>query len=291
MRTLLLAVLVLSAAAHAQDEADAGSVPAERAAPPAPWAYPFVFEQPVSILPHGAGAQVHVLVDRTHAGAQKASLVLFSASSHVEEFPHRHDAAELVYVVEGKARVRGLPRKWIDLGPGDAALVPAQAAHSVWLLGTARQPTKVLTLHAPAEEETPPKGVAASLVEVRKTPAGAPLPTVMKASAAKSYVIGAGQGSVRILLEGKAAYAGRLTANSGMAVPEHVHGGEAEILYVLAGEGELTASGKTLTVKPGHAVHMPPAQPHAFKVTSTTPFEAVQFYAPSGPEQRFKPRP
>ena len=35
-------------------------------------------------------------------------------------------------------------------------------------------------------------------------------------------------------------------------------------------------------------MYLPPGVRHAFKTTSQEPVEAVQFYTPSGPEQRFK---
>ena len=39
------------------------------------------------------------------------------------------------------------------------------------------------------------------------------------------------------------------------------------------------------------AVHVPVGARHSFRVTSATPLEAVQFYTPAGPEQRFRNSP
>jgi quercetin dioxygenase-like cupin family protein len=73
---------------------------------------------------------------------------------------------------------------------------------------------------------------------------------------------------------------------SGASVPEHVHAKETELLYVLSGSGTMTVGGVKVAVTPTTVVQIPPNTKHAF--TATAGVRAVQFYAPAGPEQRFK---
>jgi quercetin dioxygenase-like cupin family protein len=75
----------------------------------------------------------------------------------------------------------------------------------------------------------------------------------------------------------------------GAAIPEHVHAGETELLYVLAGAGTMTVRGVPLAVGPTSVVQIPPNTPHAF--TAAEDVRAVQIYTPAGPEQRFKAPP
>jgi quercetin dioxygenase-like cupin family protein len=100
-------------------------------------------------------------------------------------------------------------------------------------------------------------------------------------------------GSVAILFDkgsakDGAAYVGLLSAESGFQVPPHRHADETELLYVLQGGGTMTVAGQQLPVRRGTAVQIPPDVEHSFIVESKAPVLAVQFYTPSGPEQRFK---
>src|SRR5262249_17454848 len=76
-------------------------------------------------------------------------------------------------------------------------------------------------------------------------------------------------------------------------VAEHIHPNERECLAILEGAGQrvLKPEGgeqKDVTVEPGLLACIPAAMVHAWKPAGTTPFLAVQAYAPPGPEQRFK---
>jgi mannose-6-phosphate isomerase-like protein (cupin superfamily) len=81
----------------------------------------------------------------------------------------------------------------------------------------------------------------------------------------------------------------RLTLAPAGTVAEHAHGAEAELLFVRRGGGTLRVDGEAVPVTAGMAVHVPASAKHSFTVTSAEPFEAIQFYAPSGPERRFLP--
>jgi quercetin dioxygenase-like cupin family protein len=96
-----------------------------------------------------------------------------------------------------------------------------------------------------------------------------------------------GAGKVTIVVDKFAPASGSiLDFPSGMAVAEHVHAKEAELLYFLAGTGTLTVKGQALAVTATSVVQIPPNTPHAF--TATSDVRAVQIYTPAGPEQRFK---
>lgn len=98
---------------------------------------------------------------------------------------------------------------------------------------------------------------------------------------------------VRILLDADAAgaeHAGLavLTGTPSTQVAEHVHDGAAEVLYVEDGDGTMHVGDRTVDIHPGVSVYVPPATPHSFEPTGRRPLRLVQFYAPSGPEQRFR---
>lgn len=82
-------------------------------------------------------------------------------------------------------------------------------------------------------------------------------------------------------------YLGRLKFSPGGAVPEHNHAASTETVYILAGSGELTLSGKKFTVKTGDVVHIPIGANHAFRNNGSEPVDLIQVYSPPGPEERF----
>lgn len=110
---------------------------------------------------------------------------------------------------------------------------------------------------------------------------------------APAYVIANGKG-VAVLQQNAGtgspdASVGRLSLEPGAVVPEHAHDDAAELLVVLSGRAELTLGGRTWTLGPGDAVHLPKGQKHSAKVPADAkaPFVAVQVYTPAGAEQRF----
>lgn len=106
-------------------------------------------------------------------------------------------------------------------------------------------------------------------------------------------VVSDGALEVRILLDADAAgaeHAGLavLTASSSFAVPEHVHDGAAEVLYFEDGRGTMHIGERDVDIAPGVTVYVPEGTPHSFEPSGTRELRALQFYAPSGPEQRFR---
>src|SRR5205085_425717 len=107
---------------------------------------------------------------------------------------------------------------------------------------------------------------------VLSAPAGA---KILRASAAKTF------GPATIFAEpsitsDKTFAAEILQLKSGTVVPEHVHGSETELLYVLAGSGTMTVAGTALAVTPTSVVQIPPNTKHAF--TASADVKALQIY-------------
>lgn len=61
-----------------------------------------------------------------------------------------------------------------------------------------------------------------------------------------------------------------------------------EILATQAAAGTLTLGGKSRRLGPGEIVFVPPGVKHSWQPDEGAPLRAIQLYAPSGPEQRFK---
>lgn len=128
------------------------------------------------------------------------------------------------------------------------------------------------------------------------TPASDPLvrPSRLASAATTApLVVMDGHLEVRILLdlEGTAAeHAGLavLTGDETMEVAAHVHDLADEVLYVEEGEGVLTLGERSVEVHPGSVLYIPHGIEHAFQPSGDVGFRAIQLYAPSGPEQRFR---
>jgi quercetin dioxygenase-like cupin family protein len=111
---------------------------------------------------------------------------------------------------------------------------------------------------------------------------------------APTFVIAGGKASVTMLSE-TPNYLGRLVAQPGAAVPEHVHDTSDELIYVLSGAGEMRLEGAPgpIPVTPGMGIQIRRGLKHAFEVPADAkePLVVVQVYTPAGPEQRFKAPP
>jgi quercetin dioxygenase-like cupin family protein len=66
----------------------------------------------------------------------------------------------------------------------------------------------------------------------------------------------------------------------GLAVPAHIHAGEDEMLYVLAGELQGFSDDSQWTAKQGSFVFVPRDRPHGFRVTSAEPAQALVIVGP-----------
>ena len=106
-------------------------------------------------------------------------------------------------------------------------------------------------------------------------------------------VIAGGKMRVRILLDesGSGARHGGLAILEGdpdVGVPEHRHEESAEVLFIEDGEGQMRLGDRQVQVRPGSVIYVPPNVLHDFRGAGTRPLRAIQVYAPSGPEQRFR---
>ena len=68
---------------------------------------------------------------------------------------------------------------------------------------------------------------------------------------------------------------------AGLRVREHVHAGEDEMFYLLAGEIEVFCAEGRWTVGPGSFVFVPRDQPHGFTVRGAGPARALVITGPS----------
>jgi quercetin dioxygenase-like cupin family protein len=66
----------------------------------------------------------------------------------------------------------------------------------------------------------------------------------------------------------------------GLSVPPHVHAGEDEMFYLLAGELAVLCDEDRWTVTAGSFVFVPRDRPHGFTVTSAVPATAVVMTGP-----------
>ncbi len=82
------------------------------------------------------------------------------------------------------------------------------------------------------------------------------------------------------------AYAGRLAGYEGAA--EHTHPGSWEILCAADANGTFVIDNVTKTLHARQVVIVPPGTKHAWQPVAGSYLQAVQFYVPPGPEQRFK---
>jgi quercetin dioxygenase-like cupin family protein len=104
----------------------------------------------------------------------------------------------------------------------------------------------------------------------------------------KSWPIAGGKGAVQLLLDntGASFAVDHLLVDKGASVPPHKHDGSDELIYVLDGKGTTTIGGKAIPVAAGDSLRIPAGVEHSLVVTEK--LNAVQVYAPGGPEQRFK---
>jgi quercetin dioxygenase-like cupin family protein len=164
-----------------------------------------------------------------------------------------------LYVVRGRARVTAD----LVLGPGDLAWLKSDAAMQV-----------------------APEGGPADVVWV-SGPGGGHSASV-RGGAKSALSIAGGRGTVKLLLDGlgEPVAVDLLTAEAGVKIPPHKHETSEEVIYVIAGRGSTTVGGAARAVRPGDVVDIPKNSEHSLAVDEA--LTAVQLYAPSGPEQRFK---
>ena len=101
------------------------------------------------------------------------------------------------------------------------------------------------------------------------------------------------KGNARILIEQQDTNSAAIAMSvvelaAGSELPRHQHAGAAEVLYVVAGGGTLNVGSESYPFAAGDAIHIPSDQPHGARFAPGDKTIAIQFYAPAGPEQRFR---
>ncbi len=244
---------------------------------------------------------VKLLVDEATMHAQKAAVAQLTVAPANRIALHRHPGAEILYVLRGHARVLGAagvaPEK---LDEGMAIYIPPAMPHAIENMGR-QTPAVLLEVFVPPGPEKvyrdpqDPAGRAAFEVlhdPKATSPDGARF-VVAAPVAATAVPLFGGKGKATPLLDvphtgNRAVYLGKLEAEPGVEVPRHAHAGAEEIIFVMAGAGELTVGSEKFPFEGPEALYIPAGQPHAVKFTGTDKAELVQIYAPAGPEDRYK---
>ncbi len=73
----------------------------------------------------------------------------------------------------------------------------------------------------------------------------------------------------------------------GWALPAHRHMNEAETIYIVDGEFEMTIGEEKSTIGPGDVAHVPAGVLHAGRLLSSEPARRVLVFSPSGIERFF----
>lgn len=119
------------------------------------------------------------------------------------------------------------------------------------------------------------------------------LPNVVRGAEVAPLVIAGGNLRVRILLDAErnGARFGGLSIVEGVpdaVVPEHVHAGANEALFIEAGAGDMRLGDEVIQIRAGSIVLVPDDTPHGLVSDGTTSLRVIQVYGPSGAEQRFR---
>jgi quercetin dioxygenase-like cupin family protein len=245
---------------------------------------------------------VKVLVDGVNMRATQASLSLLTIAPANRIAMHKHPGTEVLYIKKGRARVLGPGGVTPELvTEGTAILIPAGMPHVIEnMVRTAA--VEILQVFAPPGPErvyrdpTDPKGRAA--FDVIRNGGKATLPAgarfaVESFDRATIYPQPGGKTKIHLLLDPA------ITRNDAVAlavgefepgaeIPRHAHPESAEILYILAGAGEVQIGSERVPFGPEQAIHLPENQPHAARFKGSEKTIAIQIYAPAGPEERFK---
>lgn len=204
----------------------------------------------------------------------------------------------LVYVQQGSLEAMGTGVGSTDapttLYAGDAARFGAEGDGR--LTNRTGDPARALVIIARAADAGAPLYTAPVDVGLCvRDEASDPLVRTMRlASTATTPALSVGDAlTVRILLDvdGHAAEHAGLALLEGTAAftaAPHSHAASDEVLFVEEGDGLLHLGSAVVPVHDGAVLYIPAGVEHSFEPSGTSPFRAIQVYAPSGPEQRFR---
>jgi len=234
---------------------------------------------------HGQGKlSVAVLLDENNTGNDAASMVELAIAPGGTTGMRSVNRAELWYFLAAGqvGTVAGGSRA---VAAGDMMYVPKGAAREV--SATAGELRAMIAI-VPGGREGAARGGALPTPEVTAVLSAPRTPVFLPASGAKTFGPATIYADAAVISD-KSLAASVLALPANARVAEHVHAGETELLYVLAGSGTMTVNGVTLPVGPTTVVQIPKNTKHSF--TAATDVRAVQLYTPAGPEQRFKAHP
>lgn len=231
---------------------------------------------------------VSVLLDESNTGNDAASLLEVAIAEGGTTGVRAAERAELwmflgpADVSFGHARTGGgTGRAGQTVAAGDMMFVPPGAVREVE--GHKGQAARAVVVLVPGGREGVARAGALPARDHTVTTSKPALPKLLLARDAKTY------GPATIYLEKAALSASLLRLGADAKVPEHVHAGETEVLYILDGSGTMTVDGVAVAITPTSVVQIPANTKHAF--TATSAVRALQIYTPAGPEQRFKVKP
>jgi quercetin dioxygenase-like cupin family protein len=244
---------------------------------------------------------VKLLVDEATMHAQKASLVQLTVAPANRIAMHRHPGAEVLYVLRGHARVLGpagiAPEK---LDEGMTIFIPPMMPHAIENMGRQSAATLLELFVPPGPERVyrdPKDEAGRAAFEVLHDPKVAAPPdahfVVASGAQAETLPVFGAKVKIRPLLDAAHTgshdfYLGTLEAEPGAEVPRNKHAGSAEILFVIAGAGELTVGSEKVPFEADEALYIPEGQPHAAKFSGADKALLVQIFAPGGPEDRYR---
>jgi len=239
---------------------------------------------------HGQGkVALAVVLDENNSGNGAASVIELALQAGGSTGARIAERAELWYFLQaGTVEVTGSANRRA-VAAGAMMYVPAGAARNVM----ASADLHAVIVIVPGGREGTARAGALPTRELGAIKSGVAGPVYLPAANAKQLPA-PGRGLVTMFAEpatikDKSLAASVIELPSGGKIPEHVHAGETELLYVLAGAGTLTVNGVAIEITATSVVQIPSNTKHAFACTAD--LRAVQIYTPAGPEQRFKGKP
>jgi len=223
---------------------------------------------------NGAQGMAKVLIDDKTAKADKASMVWVDLQPGARFVRPSPKGMAFIYVRRGRATFAGeaaTDDEVVVLGDGAAPLIQASNR------------TELVILFVPPGAEQAYRTGA----KIPEPTTGGPAPKIIETNSAEKHDILGGKGVAWIYVQNDKAAVDHIRFEPGTVIAEHSHDGSAELLYTTQGRGEVTIDGEKFPVEPFTAVYIPAGAKHSF-TTGDRRFEAIQFFTPSGPEQRFK---
>jgi quercetin dioxygenase-like cupin family protein len=224
---------------------------------------------------------IAVLLDENNTGNAAVSMFEVAIAAGGTTGMRSATRAELWYFL-GDGEVSGFgPKGKTAVHKGDMIYAPQGSAREV----SAAADMHAVVIVAPGGREGTARAGALPTPEVTSVRSAPQAPFVILHADAKPYDMH------RIFVEPATVPYAILSASeaelpAGLAIKEHVHAKETEVLYILDGEGTMTIGGLELAIGPTSVVQVPPNTKHAF--TAKRAVRALQIYTPAGPEQRFK---